>query len=133
MNNIKPFSKTSLTQNNTEQKHIENVLKSRAEKKQQKKVKKKIFQQTVETTLRLTVNLSISALAIFSVKQLLPYHNVQQEKLAEIEGEIAKIQPRVERLEESFGTTFDPQLSKKVMKQNTYKVDPNLRPIFFRD
>ncbi|MBF2057983.1 MAG: hypothetical protein IGQ45_12395 [Cyanobacterium sp. T60_A2020_053] len=116
-----------------EQEHIRSVLNSRAEKRQQKKVKKKIFQQTVETTLRLTVNISISALAIFSVKELLPYHSVQQAKLAEIDGEIAKIRPRVERLEESFGATFDPQLSQKVMKQNTYKVDPNLRPIFFKD
>jgi hypothetical protein len=63
----------------------------------------------------------------------LPYNSIQQTQISKIEQEINKVSPRVEKLEESFGATFDPQLTKKVMKQNTYKVDPNLRPIFFQD
>ncbi|MFW9995520.1 MAG: hypothetical protein ACFFD4_26015, partial [Candidatus Odinarchaeota archaeon] len=73
----------------------------------------------------------ISVFALMTIKQLLPYHFVQQEKLAEIDIEIAKIKPRVEKLEENFGTTFDPLLTRKVIEKNTYKVDPNLSPIFF--
>ncbi|MBL1210507.1 hypothetical protein [Geminocystis sp. GBBB08] len=115
----------------TNNRHAESVLANRALKKEQIEQKKANVEKTIETSLKIFVNVGISMLAIFSLKQLLPYHLAQQEKLAEIDAEIAKIKPRVERLQEDFGSTFDPKLTRKVMGKNTYKVDPNLSPVFF--
>lgn len=111
--------------------HTQSILANRALKKERIQQKRANLEKTIEISLKILVNIGISALAIFSIKHLLPYHLVQQEKIAEIDGEIAKIQPRVAKLQEDFGNTFDPKLTRKVMEKNTYKVDPNLTPIFF--
>jgi len=111
----------------------ESISQNRALKQQQRRQKRLNTEKALETGLKMTVNISITIIAFFSVKQLLPYHLAQQAKLAEIDGEIAKIKPRVEKLEEDFGNTFDPKLTRKVIEKNTYKVDPNLTPIFFID
>ena len=111
--------------------HVQSVWNKRALKQEQRQQNRANLQKTIETTLKMSANIGISVLAIVSIKQLLPYHLVQQEKIAEIDAEIAKIKPRVEKLEENFGTTFDPKLTRKVMSKNTYKVDPNLTPVFF--
>lgn len=111
----------------------ESISQNRALKQQQRRQKRLNTEKAFETGLKMTVNISITIIAFFSVKQLLPYHLAQQAKLAEIDGEIAKIKPRVEKLEEDFGNTFDPKLTRKVIEKNTYKADPNLSPIFFID
>ncbi|WP_373479593.1 hypothetical protein [Geminocystis sp.] len=126
---LKRVRSTSVNNNH----HSNSVLANRALKKEQIQQKRANFEKAIETSLKISVNLGISILAIFSIKQLLPYHLEQQGKLKEIDAEIGKIQPRVEKLEEDFGNTFDPKLTRKVMEKNTYKVDPNLSPIFFID
>jgi len=126
---LKRVRSTSINHNH----HSNSVLANRALKKEQIQQKRANFKKAIKTSLKISVNLGISILAIFSIKQLLPYHLEQQGKLKEIDAEIGKIQPRVEKLEEDFGNTFDPKLTRKVMEKNTYKVDPNLSPIFFID
>ncbi|BAQ64524.1 hypothetical protein [Geminocystis sp. NIES-3709] len=127
MNSNIPLTQTRLRNNL----HPESVIANRALKKEQIQQKRANIEQTIEISLKIFVNLGISFLAFFSIKQLLPYHLGQQAKISEIDAEIAKIKPRVEKLQEDFGTTFDPKLTRKVMEKNTYKVDPNLSPIFF--
>jgi cell division protein FtsB len=109
----------------------QSILANRTLKKEKIQKKRANLEKAIETSLKIFANVGISVLAIFSIKHLLPYHLAQQEKIAEIDGEIAKIKPRVEKLQEDFGTTFDPKLTRKVMEKNTYKVDPNLSPVFF--
>jgi len=128
MNSIKPFTKTLVPNKN---KYAEQVLANREEKKQKQINRQANLEKTIEATLKILVNFGISYLAIISLKSLLPYHTTQQAKLAEIDGEIDKIKPRVELLEEKFSNTFDPQKAPKVMQKNSYKVDPNLTRIFF--
>ena len=113
--------------------HVQSVWDKRALKQEQRLQKQANLKQAIEVSLKISANVGIAVLAIVSFKQLLPYHSIQQEKLAEIDAEIAKIQPRVQKLEENFSTTFDPILNRKVMQKNTYKVDPNLSPIFFTE
>lgn len=127
MNSQIPFPHTTIKNN----RHTEFVMANRALKKEKIQQKRDNIEHSIEISFKIIVNLSISFLAIFSMKQLLPYHLKQQAKLAEIDEEIAKIQPRLEKLQESFSTTFDPKLTRKVMEKNSYKVDPNLSPIFF--
>jgi cell division protein FtsB len=120
---------TTIRANNN--RHAESILANRALKKEQIQQKRSNLEKTIETSLKIFANVGISLLAILSIKHLLPYHLTQQEKIAEINAEIAKIKPRVEKLQESFGTTFDPKLTRKVMEKNTYKVDPNVSRVFF--
>lgn len=127
MNSQIPLPSTRIKNN----RHAESVMANRALKKEQIQQKRANIEHSIEISFKIIVNVGISFLAIFSIKQLLPYHLAQQGKLAEIDGEIAKIQPRVEKLQENFSTTFDPKLTRKVMEKNSYKVDPNLSPIFF--
>ena len=111
--------------------HVQSVWNKRAVKQEQRQQKRENMRLAIEIALKMSVNIAFSTLALISVKQLLPYHSVQQNKIAEIDHEIGKIKPRVEKLEENFSTTFDPLLTRKVVQKNTYKVDPNLNPIFF--
>jgi len=116
--------------NNAQVKPISAVA-NREFKKEKIRQKRANIEKSIEVSLKIFANLGISFLACFSIKQLLPYHLEQQAKIAEIDAEIAKIEPRVDKLKENFGTTFDPKLTKKVMEKNTYKVDPNVSPVFF--
>lgn len=127
MNSSFPVAKIRTRHHN----HVQSIWQKRALKQEERQQKQENMQVAIETGLKLSVNLGISLLAILSIKQLLPYHFVQQNKIAEIDKEIDKIKPRVEKLEENFGMTFDPLLQRKVVQKNTYKVDPNLSPVFF--
>ncbi|MGI0482336.1 hypothetical protein ACN4EE_16320 [Geminocystis sp. CENA526] len=127
MNSQIPLPQTKVRKNL----RVESVIANRELKKEQIQQKRANIEQSIEIGLKILVNVGISFLAVFSIRQLLPFHLAQQAKLAEIDEEIAKIEPRVEKLQENFGTAFDPKLTRKVMEKNTYKVDPNLSPIFF--
>ncbi|MGY6530275.1 MAG: slr1601 family putative cell division protein [Cyanobacterium sp.] len=126
MNNIKPFKKNKPI-NNT----IDSVFLERQEKEAKKQLRQYCLYRSLENVFKIGLNLGIIAFSITSVKNLLPYNDIQQSQISQIEAEINKVSPRVQRLEENFSTTFDPKSSRRVMKDNTYKVDPNLRPIFF--
>ena len=127
MNSSLPLAKI----HSKHQNHVQSVWTKRALKQEQRQQKRTHLQKAIETSLKIFANIGLSVLALTSVKQLLPYHSIQQAKLAEIDVEIGKIKPRVEKLEDNFGSTFDPILTRKVIEKNTYKVDPNLSPIFF--
>lgn len=129
MNSSLPLSKIRSKHQN----HVQSVWTKRALKQEQRQQQRIHLQKAIETSLKMSANIGLSIFALMSIKQLLPYHMVQQAKLAEIDLEIGKIKPRVEKLEENFGSTFDPILTRKVIEKNTYKVDPKLSPIFFVD
>ena len=78
----------------------------------------------VETAAKLAVNLVISAAAISTLLQLMPYQKTQQEKLHEIRAEVAKTEVRVNRLRSEFSRNFDPHQTKKLMEEMSYRVDP---------
>ncbi|AUC60450.1 hypothetical protein AA637_04375 [Cyanobacterium sp. HL-69] len=126
MNNIKPFKKSKYLHNN-----IDTVFLERQKKEEKKRLKQYCLHRSLENILKIGFNLGIVAFSVTSVKNLLPYNDIQQSQINQIQEEINKVSPRVQRLEENFSTTFDPKSSRRVMKDNTYKVDPNLRPIFF--
>lgn len=128
MNNIKPFNKNQSSTN-----VIDIVSLERQEKEAKKNLKKYCLYRSLENIFKIGINVSIISLSITSVQRLIPYNEIQQHQINQIQEEINKVSPRVERLEENFGATFDPRLTKRVMKENTYKVDPTLRPIFFTE
>ncbi|GAB4295436.1 MAG: hypothetical protein Fur0025_32570 [Oscillatoriaceae cyanobacterium] len=78
----------------------------------------------METAAKLAVNLILSAAAISTLLQLLPYQKTQQEKLQDIRAEVAKTEVRVNRLRSEFTRNFDPHQTKKLMEEMSYRVDP---------
>lgn len=65
--------------------------------------------------------------------QLLPYHLSTQAKLREIREEVKQTQARVNGLQNEFKRAFDPQQSKSVMQDNSYRVDPERRQIILME
>lgn len=86
-----------------------------------------------ETTAKLVANLLLSTVAISALVQLVPHYRVQQEKLEEIRAEVAQTEARVNRLRSDFGRHFDPEQTKKIMQEHTYRIDPNQKRIIFEE
>jgi hypothetical protein len=85
-----------------------------------------------EMTARLAVNLVLCAAAIAGLVRLLPYHLSQQAKLRELRTEVKRTEERVQSLRSDFSRSFDSGQSISVMQEQTPRVDPNQRPVFFQ-
>lgn len=86
-----------------------------------------------EIAAKLLVNVVLSAAAIAGLSQLLPYHLSQQVKLREVEAEVKRTQSRVNNLRNDFGNAFDPSQAKRVMQEQSYRVDPTQRQVVWQD
>ncbi len=84
----------------------------------------------VENTAKLVVNVLLVAGAVSALVKLLPYHISQQAKLQEISTEVKLTESRVVDLQTDFNRSFDPQQAKKIMQEESNRVDPGQRPIF---
>lgn len=87
----------------------------------------------MELTAKIIVNSLLSAAAIVTLVKLLPYQFSQQTKLKEVNIEVEEAEKRVNQLRENFRRNFDPQQSKKVMQEQSTRVDPQQRRIIFVD
>lgn len=88
-------------------------------------------EKAVEISVKIIINTLITFVAFTALNKLLPYHQSQQEKIAEITLEVQETEVRVNKLREKFDRNFDPAQTKRVIQRNTDKVDPNRRPIIF--
>jgi len=86
-----------------------------------------------EITVKLVVNLILCAAAIAGLAQLLPYHLSQKAKLQEVRSEVKRTQSRVQKLRNDFGEAFDPAQARRVMQDQSYRVDPNQRQVVWED
>lgn len=86
-----------------------------------------------EMTARLAVNLVLCVAAIAGLIRLLPYHLSQQAKLRELRTEVRRTEERVNSLRSDFSRSFDSGQSKSVMQEQSYRVDPNQRPVFLQE
>ncbi len=86
-----------------------------------------------ETTVKVVVNLVLSAAAITGLVQLLPYHLSQQAKLRELRAEVQRTETRVNNLRGDLGRSFDSEQTKSVMKEQSYRVDPNQRQVVWQE
>lgn len=85
----------------------------------------------IEITAKLLVNGILSAAAIVALVKLLPYQLLQQEKLQEVRVKVGETETRVNNLRENFSRNFDPSQTKNVMQEQSSRVDPNRRRIFW--
>lgn len=84
----------------------------------------------IENTAKLVVNMVLVAGAVSALVKLLPYNISQQAKLQEISTEVKLTESRVADLQTDFNRSFDPQEAKKIMAEQSNRVDPRQRPIF---
>ena len=104
---------------------------NREVQRQQKQRRNSHIEQGIEVTIKIIINGLLTYVAFSALVKLIPYHQSQQEKLAEIREEVVETEVRVNKLREKFSRNFDPTQAQKVMQANTHKVDPHQRPIFF--
>jgi cell division protein FtsB len=86
---------------------------------------------TAEITAKLIVNVVLSTAAIATLMQLAPYAVSQQAKLQEVKAEVQRTENRLKRLNDKLGRSFDPQQSRSVMQEQTDRVEPNKKNIFY--
>ena len=106
------------------------IMKREVQRQRKKRLNSHI-EQAMEVMLKITINGLFTFVAFSALMKLMPYHQSQQEELAEISQEVMETEKRVQKLRQNFSRNFDPTQTKKVMQANTHKVDPNQLPIFF--
>ncbi|WP_009632416.1 hypothetical protein [Synechocystis sp. PCC 7509] len=84
----------------------------------------------IENTAKLVVNIVLVAGAVSALVKLLPYNVSQQAKLQEISTEVKLTESRVTDLQTDFNRSFDPHEAKKIMAEQSNRVDPRQRQIF---
>ncbi|MFB8792221.1 MAG: hypothetical protein U7123_26080 [Potamolinea sp.] len=86
-----------------------------------------------ETTAKLVVNVVLSTAALAGLIQLLPYHHTQQTKLREVRDEVQRTEARVNNLRTDFSRSFAPGEARRIMHDQSYRVDPNQRQVVWQD
>jgi uncharacterized membrane protein (DUF106 family) len=79
--------------------------------------------------LKLAANTVLSVIAIAALVKLIPYQLAQQEKLKEVRVEVHELETRVNQLRANFSRNFDASQAKKVMQEQSPRIDPNQRRI----
>jgi hypothetical protein len=83
-----------------------------------------------EILLKLGINAILAVGAISTLVRLLPYQHLQQIKLNEVRMQVQETERRVNELRNNFNRNFDPQQARKVMEEQSPRLDPNQRNIF---
>ncbi|MEB3311141.1 MAG: hypothetical protein VKJ02_12995 [Snowella sp.] len=83
-----------------------------------------------EIVLKLGFNGILAVGAIAALVRLLPYQQVQQVKLHEVQMQVQETERRVSELRNKFNRNFDPQQIRKIMEEQSPRLDPNQRNIF---
>ncbi len=84
----------------------------------------------LENTAKLVVNMVLVAGAVSALVKLLPYNISQQAKLQEISTEVKQTESRVANLQTDFNRSFAPEQAKKIMAEQSNRVDPGQRQVF---
>lgn len=85
----------------------------------------------IEASLKLGMNLILSIAASTALIKLWPYQEIQQDKLAEVHRAVQETEIRVDKLRNQLNRNFAPEQTKKLMQEQSYRVDPNQRRIFW--
>ncbi|PSF38626.1 hypothetical protein C7H19_03725 [Aphanothece hegewaldii CCALA 016] len=85
----------------------------------------------IEASLKIGMNVILSIASVTALIKLWPYQEIQQAKLAEVRRAVAESEIRVDQLRNQLNRNFDPEQTKKLMQEQSYRVDPNQRRIFW--
>ena len=94
---------------------------------------RQVTELALEATVKLGVNLLLATAAVSALAKLIPYHQAQQEKLAQVRAEVEQTEQRVDRVRDNFNRYFDPQQTSSVIQEQTNRIHPNQRQIVWVD
>lgn len=95
----------------------------------QRKQQQRLAELKRETLIKLSVNGVLIAVSVAALAKLVPSLWTQQSQLKEIRSELISTQTRVGHLRSDFNRTFDPMQGSAVMQQQSYRTDPNQKPV----
>jgi hypothetical protein len=84
-----------------------------------------------EAVVKILVHSSLSIASVVAMFKLMPYQQVQLDKLQEIRLRVQETETRVNQLSQEFNRNFDARQTKSLMQEQSYRVDPNRRRVFF--
>jgi hypothetical protein len=86
--------------------------------------------QGLEAVTKLVTYSTLSLFGIVTLVHSIGYNCSQQSKLQHLETELQEAKIRTDKVNNSFGRSFDPHTQKNVMQDNSYKVAQDQRKIF---
>jgi hypothetical protein len=86
--------------------------------------------QGLEVGIKLVAYSALSILGIVTLVNSIGYNWAQHDKFQQLSTELKQAQARTEKVNQSFSRSFDPQLQRIGMAENSYKVAPERRQIF---
>lgn len=86
-----------------------------------------------EITLKLAINGTLSMIAVVSLLNLIPYQLSQKARLREVRVEVQETERRVSQLRGDFRHNFDPHKINKVMQEQSPRLQPTQRRIFWKN
>lgn len=98
-------------------------------KKQTKRHTRSDRALAIEIAIKLIANGVLSIAALAALVRLLPYQFSQQAKLQEIRLEVNETEAEVKTLRSNFNRYFDSTQAKKVMQEQSPRLDPDRRRI----
>ena len=78
---------------------------------------------------KIIVNLLVISVSVSAITKLFPYYWLQQDKLENIETQVKLMETRVRTLREEFTRNFDPSQAQSIMREHSYRLQPNQRQI----
>lgn len=84
-----------------------------------------------EASVKIGVNLVLAITAVSALVRLVPYNMAQQQRLKELQVEVAAMEEQVAALRAEFDRHFDPQQAMSVMQEQSARVNPNQRQVFW--
>ncbi|MFM1843261.1 MAG: hypothetical protein RLZZ490_2003 [Cyanobacteriota bacterium] len=82
-----------------------------------------------EIFFKLGLNAVLALVSGIAVFRLIPYQQLQQQKLDEITMQVEETEQRVKQLRKDFNRSFDPSQSRKIMEELSPRHNPNQRRI----
>lgn len=86
-----------------------------------------------EVSAKLAVNVVLAIAALTALARLIPYNLAQQEKLEQLQSDVALVERRVDRLQQDLGYYFDPQQTIHGMQQQSNRLFPNQYPVIWAE
>ncbi|MEM1427042.1 MAG: hypothetical protein AAGF75_10885 [Cyanobacteria bacterium P01_H01_bin.130] len=91
-----------------------------------------IVVQTLELGIKLTVNGILGTAAIIGLAKLVPYAFHRHSGLQQLQAEAIAFEGRVQELQQDFCRYFDPKEAEAIARQETIRLTPNQRHIYFQ-
>lgn len=87
--------------------------------------------RAVEVGAKLAVNAILAITALSALVRLTPDNFNQQNEMKRLQRDVALVERRVSQLQEDFNRRFDPQQMRNVMQEQSIRMDPNQRQVFW--